>query len=158
LTLLGPERADDPGFGLALLLPIWLPTGDNDVYAGEGFRVEPRVAAQYAFKRARLGANVGYMVRPEAQLLGATIDDMLSWGVGGSFDVAGPVSLVAEVNGHFNVLADSFGSEDAPTELLGAVRLRVDRWMMQLGGGPGLVGGIWRARGRRPSRSRRPRP
>jgi len=140
--VIGPRTAKDLGFGLALLLPMWLPTGGDDAYSGEGFRIEPRVAAQQSFRGIRLGLNVGYLIRPEAQLLGAVVDDMLSWGLGAAIEIAGPVSAVAEINGHLNVLADEFGSDDAPTELLAAVRLTQDQWLAQLGGGPGLVGGI----------------
>src|SRR6185436_3571010 len=33
------------GFGLALLAPLYLPTGNDEYYAGEPFRIEPRVSA-----------------------------------------------------------------------------------------------------------------
>ena len=143
VALLSPDGdADADGVGLALLLPLWLPTGDDNVYVGEDFRVEPRLALDFALGRLKLALNAGYLVRSQAQLLGATIDDMVSWGVGAAISLIDPLSLVLEVSGHLNVLTNDFGSDDAPTEILGALRFNAGRWRAQAGGGPGIAGGV----------------
>jgi hypothetical protein len=142
VALLRPSAKSGEGFALALLLPVWLPTGDDEVYAGEGVRIEPRIALEHRFRSVGLGLNVGYLVRPEAQLLGQTIDDMAVWGLGASIDLAREVELVGEVNGRLALGTNDFGADDAPTELLAALRWHDDRWLAQLGGGPGLVGGL----------------
>jgi outer membrane protein OmpA-like peptidoglycan-associated protein len=130
------------GVGLALIVPFYLPTGDKDVYASEGFRVEGKLAFDGVVGPFMMGANAGYMVRPETELLGVTVDDTVTWGVGAGIRIFEPLSLLVDVSGRINIMSDDFGSGDAPTELLGALRLEVGHFLAQFGAGPGLVGGL----------------
>jgi outer membrane protein OmpA-like peptidoglycan-associated protein len=130
------------GVGLALIVPFYLPTGDKDVYAGEGFRVEGKLAFQGVVGPFMMGVNAGYMIRPETEMLGAKIDDTVTWGVGAGLRIFDPLSLLVEVSGRINVMSDDFDSTDAPTELLAALRLELGHFLVQFGAGPGLVGGL----------------
>jgi outer membrane protein OmpA-like peptidoglycan-associated protein len=136
------QREPDSGFGVAALLPVSLPTGKDEVYGGEGLRVEPRLAADYVVNNVLIAANVGYLVRGKAQVLDSTVDDMLKWGVGSDIPIYGMFSGVVEVTGAVNLLSDDFHSNDAPTEGLLGARMRTDGWLAQLAGGPSLIEGL----------------
>jgi outer membrane protein OmpA-like peptidoglycan-associated protein len=136
------QREPDSGFGLALLIPVSLPSGDDQFYVGEPFRLEPRLAADWAHKGFLLSANVGYLVRSKAHVLGSTVDDSLRFGVGGEIPLVAGLSALAEVFSALNVLAQGFGSRDAPTEAMVGLRYRNAGWLGQFGGGPGVIRGI----------------
>ncbi len=136
------ERKNDTGLGLAFLVPVSLPTGNDKYYVGDSVRVEPRMALDWKKKNALLAANVGYLVRKQADVLGSTVDDMLRWGLGADIPVGGGVSVLVEGAGALNVLDKSFSKRDAPTEALLGLRLRAKGILAQLGGGPGLIHGI----------------
>jgi outer membrane protein OmpA-like peptidoglycan-associated protein len=136
------QRKADSGLGLALLIPVSLPTGDDKLYVGEPFRVEPRAAIDWAHRGVLLSANVGYLVRSKAHVLGNTIDDSLRWGVGAEIPLVGGLSALAEVFGALDVLAQDFTSRDTPTEAMIGARYRHEGWLGQLGGGPGIIRGI----------------
>lgn len=142
VQLLGTRDRDANGPGLSLLAHVFLPSGRDAVYAGEGLRVEPRLIADHRIDRLRLAANVGYLVRGEERLLGARIDDMVTWGIGASFALERRLALLAEVAGRVNVLGENFGNGDLPTEGLLAVRYQDERLFAQIGGGAGLLGGV----------------
>lgn len=135
-------RRADSGMGLALLVPVSLPTGDDDVYVGESLRVEPRIAIDWAAGPLLLAANVGYQIRESARLLGSKVDDMLRWGVGADIRVIKVLSVLLETSGGLGVHSDDFGKSDAPTEALLGLRYRRSGWLAQIGGGPGIVRGI----------------
>jgi outer membrane protein OmpA-like peptidoglycan-associated protein len=133
----------DSRLGLALLLPMSLPTGKREHYAGESFRIEPRVALDYKFQRgALLAFNAGYLVREEAQVLGEEIDDMVRLGAGADVPVALGLSVLAEVNTQLNVLGADLHKANAPTEGTVGLRFRRAGFLAQLGGGPGIVRGL----------------
>jgi outer membrane protein OmpA-like peptidoglycan-associated protein len=139
VQLFGGER----GYALALLVPLWLPTGNDDYYAGEPFRIEPRVSADYRSARGDLIAlNVGYLFRSRADILGTRVDDMLRVGAGADVPIVGGLSALAELDTQFNVLAGPLNKANAPTEALFGLRFRRSGWLAQAGGGPGLVRGI----------------
>ena len=67
LSLLGGEK----GFGLAVLMPITLPTGSPENLQGnETITFEPRLAMQYiADANLRIALNAGFLFRPQMQTL-----------------------------------------------------------------------------------------
>jgi outer membrane protein OmpA-like peptidoglycan-associated protein len=140
LALLTRER--ESGVGLSLLAPVWLPTGKDDIYAGEDFRVEPRLALDGQTGRLHLAFNAGYMVRNGVRLLNSLVDDQLRFGAGAEVAFASGLSGLLEVSSQLNVLADDFGKDDAPTEGLLGLRLRKAGILAELGGGPGMVRGV----------------
>jgi outer membrane protein OmpA-like peptidoglycan-associated protein len=137
-------REVDEGVGLALLVPVWLPTGDDDLYAGEDVRVEPRLALDVVHRGLTAALNVGYMVRSEARLLNSTVDDQLRVALGVAIPLGqSPLKGLLELDSQLNVLGGDFGSEDASTE--GRVGLRLSSRsgvQLDVGGGPGIVRGV----------------
>lgn len=141
VSLLARER--DSGIGLALLAQVYFPTGNNSVYAGEAFRVEPRLAVDYRSRSGVLLAfNVGYLIRARATLLDARVDDMLRAAVGTEVPLWQGFSGMLEVGTQVNVMTSRFTRADVPTEAFLGVRYRFSGLTAQLGGGPGLVRGL----------------
>jgi outer membrane protein OmpA-like peptidoglycan-associated protein len=62
---------DPEGFGLALLMPITLPTGSPENLQGnETITLEPRIAMQYVMDaNLRVALNAGFLFRPQLQTL-----------------------------------------------------------------------------------------
>jgi outer membrane protein OmpA-like peptidoglycan-associated protein len=136
-------RGRDAGFGLALLAQVYFPTGRDNVYAGESFRVEPRVALDWRNKAGVLLAfNVGYLIRARTTLLDARIDDALRAAVGTELPLFKGLSGMLEIGTQVNVMSANFTRADVPTEGFLGVRYRFSGITAQLGGGPGLVRGL----------------
>jgi outer membrane protein OmpA-like peptidoglycan-associated protein len=136
-------RERDRGVGLALLVQTFLPTGKDAYYAGESFRIEPRVSLDWLSRRgALLAMNLGYLVRSKASVLGTPVNDMLRAGVGVDIPIAVGLSALAELDTQLATQAGEFGKAQAPTEGFLALRFRRAGWLAQLGGGPGIVRGI----------------
>jgi len=132
------------GFSLALLANVWIPVGDPKDFQGEGFRLQPRVAADYAFGSGlRLSGNLGYTIRETATINNLTVDDTFNAGVAASIPVGGDVYIVPEVSLDASVLGDSIDSEEVPTEaILGVKYLGFDTISLEAGAGTGLVPGF----------------
>ena len=136
-------RGRDRGFGLALLAQVYFPTGRDSVYAGESFRVEPRVALDWRSQSGVLLAfNVGYLIRARTTLLDARIDDALRAAVGTELPIFKGLTGMLEIGTQVNVMSSRFTRADVPTEGFLGVRYRFSGITAQLGGGPGLVRGL----------------
>lgn len=141
VSLLARDR--DAGFGLALLAQVYFPTGRDSVYAGESFRVEPRVALDWRSQGGvLLGFNVGYLIRARTTLLDARVDDALRAAVGTELPLFKGLSGMLEVGTQVNVMSSKLTRADVPTEGFLGVRYRFSGITAQLGGGPGLVRGL----------------
>jgi outer membrane protein OmpA-like peptidoglycan-associated protein len=136
------ERKNGGKVGLAVLVPLWLPTGDDSLYAGESFRAEPRLSVDADLSPVTLVGNVGYMVRKRVELLGRSLDDMLRWGAGANIVLVDKLSALIEFSGAFNVLTDHYRKYDAPSEGMLGLRWIHSGFLMQVGGGTGLVRGV----------------
>jgi outer membrane protein OmpA-like peptidoglycan-associated protein len=136
------KREGDAGLGLAFLVPVSLPTGDDDLYVGDGVRVEPRAAVDWAVGPVLLAANVGYLIREERSVLSNSIDDEVRWGLGADLRATRHVSVLLETFGAMHANGDGVARQDMPTEALAGVRYRRRGWLAQIGGGPGLVRGV----------------
>lgn len=124
------------GFDLALAVPIWLPTGNDESYAGEPFRIEPRLALDYHSDRAVIVVNAGYRVRSAARVINTELDDQVVAGLGADVLLAGGFGLLATADSRLNVHAEDFGID---TELLFGARFAAAGLRAQLGGGPGVT-------------------
>jgi parallel beta-helix repeat protein len=132
------------GFGLAVLLDMRLPTGSRPEFRGGELRFEPVVAADYLFARGiRVGANLGYAIRPAATLLDVGVDDTLTWGVAVDVPITERWNVVPEIYGASSILADGVNVAEHPVELLVAGRYGlIDRLMLEAGIGTGIVKGF----------------
>ncbi|MCA9562968.1 MAG: OmpA family protein [Myxococcales bacterium] len=140
----GLSEEDPTGIPLALSVDWFIPSGDQADFQGEGFRVFPLLALDYTLAgNYRIGANLGYMVRPQAEFLNLEVNDQLTWAISADLPVADSFHIVPEVFGAVGVLADEQSSEETPVELLLAGRYFINPSLMaQAGFGFGLVKGV----------------
>ena len=140
----GLYRSDTAdGFALAFLVDTRLPTGDSDTFQGGEVRVEPRFALDYRLPGGtRIGGNLGWAFRPEAQFFDLTVDDGLTWGLAADVALGQNFHLIPELAGGASFLAEELGSEEAPLEALLAGRCAFDSGLLVHGGvGTGLIQG-----------------
>jgi outer membrane protein OmpA-like peptidoglycan-associated protein len=132
------------GFFLSLLLETRLPTGNADNFQGEGFRIEPRLAAEYMINsNFRAAVAVGYMVRDESNLENVEIDDSLTWSAALGIGVSDDLEIVPEIFGQVSVLADEINLEETPMEaVLGVKWSASDAVVVSLGGALGVIRGV----------------
>jgi outer membrane protein OmpA-like peptidoglycan-associated protein len=132
------------GFGLAVLLDARLPTGSRPEYRGGELRFEPVVALDYQWESGlRIGTNLGYAIRPKAEVADLGVDDTLTWGFAASIPVAERWAVVPELHGEASLLADGVNAAEMPVELLGAARyFLLDQLMVEAGAGMGIVNGF----------------
>ncbi|HSD19040.1 MAG TPA: OmpA family protein [Anaeromyxobacter sp.] len=140
------EAARAPfGIGLAALLDLRAPTGDRAAFTGEGPMAVPGVVATRTFGRARLDAQVGYVIRERGQWAQLVANDGVTWSLGGSWDVpalgaARRWRAIAEVGGAWPRGNDlSTDRHRAPLSARTGLRAFLsDRLAVELGGGTGL--------------------
>lgn len=135
LRLLG----GDSGAGLALAIPIWIPAGNASAYSAQGIRFEPRALTSYYSKYATLSASAGYLFsRSSAEQEWSAI----TGGIGADVPVIDTWSVVMELASRWQ-LHDRGAAPGTrlPVEARAAVRFSQASWVVQLGGGIGLLGG-----------------
>ena len=123
-----------PGLGLAFVLPIYLPTGDQDSFNGEGFRAEPRLAFDYHHEDLGFGLaiNLGYLIRGEGEVHNIVNDDVFKWSLGAyaptgleGLELMGTVFgsvQTADSKDPTNLGAASDDLRSSPLEALGGIR------------------------------------
>ena len=147
-----PEDAG--GFGLHLLLPITVPTGDGERFGSDGtVTVQPTLGADYRNPNGfTVALNVGYLYRPRRTYATLVRGQEIRW----AFGVEVPTSLSA-----LSVWASFFGAypfdteRDAldpsvatdrrsiPMELLGGLRVRIgENFCVTAGAGAGIAGDV----------------
>ncbi|MEM1349768.1 MAG: OmpA family protein [Myxococcota bacterium] len=138
------------GFGAALTIPVYVPTGDESSFASDGaLRVAPRLALDW---RARSGllvtTNVGYHIRPERTVRNVVSDDRidLSVAVRTPVGVQG-LSVLGDIYGSLSLATDAPGeAPNASQPFEAAVALQYDdlpaNLAIQLGAGGGLNGQV----------------
>ena len=150
----GITKEGPAGITAGFLVNTWIPIGSSDDFQGEGFRIEPRLALDYGFpmlgRRSSIGANVGYLVRPESTYFNIEVDDALTFGGAASIGVTDWLYIVPEVAGQMTVIASSIDEEEVPVEgLLGLKFYPIPGLLIEAGGGAGLTAGYgtpkWRA-------------
>lgn len=158
-------RAERDPVGLAAILRLQLPTGDDSQFAGEpGVTIWPSLVAEVRpHRRIRLSGEVGYRFnagtgatfningRTEPTGTSATgalltpgtgdlleYDDLITFGFGASFRLADSLDFVAEIYG--TQIATEFGSTGALSmEALGGLKIFVDsNSYLVLSGGAGI--------------------
>lgn len=145
LLFFGPEPGE---FGVAMALNVdwYLPTSGATDYQGESFRVEPRLALDFAFAGGtRFGVNLGALFREQVQVENLTVDDTLTYGAAVSIPVGESqrVFVVPELRGETVLAAQSFDSEESPLEWLLGVKYHSEGGALVEGGfGTGLVNGF----------------
>lgn len=136
----------DQGTGLALSVPITLPSGKDTEFYGEGsLGIEPRFLVDYTFAGGtRIGLNLGIRFHPtEKKFANLEIGHELTYGLG----VRVPFQLARK---DFAAVATLIGShvlavaqpEERPRELLGGLEYHPNEsFTLRVGAGPGLSRG-----------------
>ena len=144
------KHQDFGGFGLALMVPVYLPFGDDGSFNSDGkLRVEPRLIADWRHDSGfKVIGNVGYQVRPEVTSQNIVSDDALRWSLGlqiptgvEKFHVIGSVFGSAT----FNDGRDGFAENaNDPIEALGGLQFAnlPANLVAQVGAGAGLTSDI----------------
>ncbi len=149
IRLFGLESHNDRGVGLSLVVPMSLPTGDEDAFVGGGqFTLNPKLALEVHIAKVRLAANIGGRIRPDEQTISSTSADgalelshELTYGAGIDFDISDDyVHLIAELFGAAPLADIDPDSASSPLELLAGARIFMPAGpVFTLGAGFGLI-------------------
>ncbi len=145
VRILNPD--DMSGFGLAFMLPMFLPTGDTGSYNSYGtFRIEPRLVLDYHNSGFVVAANVAFQPKGKRQVLNFQVDDSIKWGLGIEIPiVADRLALIGSLYGTAEVGVDASMSDarNMPVEVLGGVQWWfLEDWVGSIGAGSGLTSGV----------------
>ncbi|MFL5353509.1 OmpA family protein [Archangium sp.] len=136
-------RAED--FGLALSLPVSLPTAPKDSYLGGGsVTFNPTLVGEWRGPRgSALMANAGVFFGRPQQFLNLNLGTAVTYGIGGKVDLVPrwKLSLLSTLAGEVGL--NKVSVPTSPLELMLALRWGFVRNLeMTLGGGPGLTNGF----------------
>ena len=148
--ILAPE--DFSGFGLAVALPMFVPTGDSGTFNSDGaFRIRPTVIADWRHEMGfKVSLNLGYQIRERRQFHNVIKDDSFDWSLGvetpSGYD---PLRFVASLHSAVQTTGDADTSQlnqsdnrflSTPMELdLGARYRPIPDITVSAGAGFGLV-------------------
>ncbi len=143
LRLFGLE--EDKGFGVALMVPVQVPVGDQSAYVGAGQVIpEPKVVLEGRGDGYAFATNVGARLRFDEDRVGTLeLNHELSYGVGAGFDMGSDdVVLLTELFGATALTDVAAESHSNPLELLVGLRVFTGPGpVVTLGAGAGLVSG-----------------
>lgn len=148
ILLINPRSDWSRGFGAALMLPVYIPTGD-DKFQGDGnVRVEPRLALSWMHDSGlSLSGNLGVqLLRNSSQALNVEPGNTLRYGVGLEVPSGWDrMKFIASYYGNYGfndasgVGASSNVDSDSPMEIDGGVQFLLPANLVaQLGAGTGL--------------------
>lgn len=140
-------HSEDGPLGLALALPITVPTGDAASLTGEvGATASPSVVAEVSdgdVRRQeytwRIAATGGYLIRPPTRIRDVSLGNAVTWGLAAGFAPAELVELMAEVHGE---VAGARSSQQPAEFIAGLKLLPTPTTSLHLGGGAAVLGGI----------------
>ena len=143
--VLRTNTEEDPGgVDVALYADISFPTGNSDNYQGEDFHAEPGVAVDYTLSNdIKLGINLGYLFRHNAELHNLEVIDTFSYGIAADIPIGdGTIHIVPQIDGESPFGADDAASEERPLEWALAGRYFMsESLMLQAGFGAGIISG-----------------
>ncbi len=151
------SHEDAGGFGLAALVPVYIPVGDEGSFNSDGkVRVEPRLVADWRSKAeggVHISANLAYqLLRNTEDVSNFNGSDIFRWGLGAR--IATPVErldVLGSVFGHMsfeeaNQISGVDPSElnkSRPIELLGALEYGFTSSLFaSAGAGAGVTSGV----------------
>ncbi|PKN58819.1 MAG: hypothetical protein CVU56_03910 [Deltaproteobacteria bacterium HGW-Deltaproteobacteria-14] len=147
-----PEDAG--GFGLHLLLPVALPTGDGERFASDGaITLQPTLGLDYRHANGlTIALNVGWLYRPRRTYATVVRGQEIRWAVGVEVPTSlSPLSAWASFFGAYPLDTDrdaldptvASDRRSIPMELLGGLRVRVgEDFCVTAGAGAGIAGDV----------------
>lgn len=145
--VVAPLTTADGPVGVAVRVPISVPTGRSDALMGyDGVQVMPGTVVELADgdvskrrHRLRAAAHGAYAFRPDARLHDLQMGNAFVYGVAAAVHPMDVVELVGEVHGE---LGGAQGSHSPAEALLGLHFFGDDLVDVRVGGGTGLFGGV----------------
>lgn len=123
LEIVPKVRFVDPavrGFGVGLAAPISVPTGDDQLYVGNGkATIAPMLVMAAYVGPVRIGGNLGYRFAPQIQVLDVHIGRGFTYRAAVSVHPHSTIGVVGEVFGDHAV-----GDRNSPGEWQAGVRVR----------------------------------
>lgn len=134
---------------LAFQLGVSLPSGNQSWLQGEpGPRLMPLFLFEHATRVGiKLAANAGLTLRPEATFQNLDVGNSLDFGLASLLPVGGYLAIIPELAGHAMLTSTELGAEELPLEARAAIRYRFNmshnsgQWLVQAGGGLGVIAG-----------------
>ncbi len=143
VQLFGPKARKATGLGLALAMPVVLPTGDQEKFVGsEQVSLNPRVIAEARVAVLNVAANIGYRFRPSNDVYQQLeVGNELTYGAAAALALSDPdYQLIAELAGAGSVEDVRADSENSPMEAIFAFRAYSDLGaVFTIGAGRGLI-------------------
>ncbi|MFO0747261.1 MAG: OmpA family protein [Myxococcota bacterium] len=142
------------GLGLALLLPLVLPTGDALAFTSQGFAVEPRVAVDVTLgPGVVLAADLGFRWSAERLVYDVGQGSALTWSVGARVPLGHGLDVLGTLLGRVDFAAARDPSDLGQSAGAGAGQRPIEaalgaRWLapfgldLTLGVGKGLLRGL----------------
>ncbi|MFU8806871.1 MAG: hypothetical protein ACNA8W_23895, partial [Bradymonadaceae bacterium] len=135
-------HGDASGYALAVIGDVFLPLGNSDAFQGGDLRGGLRLAFDViAMGGMRLGANLGYLFRPQASLMNIDVNDAMTWALGAQVPLTAEFQLTGELFGKATFASSGIQREGMPTELLFGAKYHRGGLFAQAGAGGGLVNG-----------------
>lgn len=143
LRLLAPTV----GFGLALSVPVRLPTGPAERFLGSGsVSSAPRLIVDYSHRYFVVTAQAGWLARTDTRYGDASLDDGLTFGLGLALflgEAERPVAtLLGELQGWTRLTAPFQEAATSPLEARLGVRFPLGPFSLTLGAGVALQSGL----------------
>jgi outer membrane protein OmpA-like peptidoglycan-associated protein len=134
---------DAAGSGVGALLATSFQAGNEASLASDGWRIEPRLSANYVLAPLTLTVNAGYLLHASVKHVGEAPNDAVLGGVGAELAVSREWSLVAELASrwHVNATTSALGARLA-SEARPGLRFAMASWAGQVGGGVALPSAI----------------
>ena len=130
--------------GLALYLPVWLPTGNGDAYMGrDGFAAAPTLVVTRRQKGLLYTLNVGYVAQRETSLFTVVDGSRYAAGMGLAYAPDDPfLEAGVEVTAATPVANPLAKVDELQAEADAGVKVHVGDFKVTVGGGPGLSPGF----------------
>lgn len=133
--------------GLAVIVPVGIPSGSTSDYLGEGgVTFAPTVAFEYSDApvhtrqyKWRVAVNGGYRVRNDARIRDVRVSNAFTYAAAFGYHVVEPLELTAEFHG------ETFGARasQSPAEVMvGAKALLGRAFAISVAGGTAVIGGV----------------
>ncbi len=135
----------DPDSALQLGLAgyVWLPTGDQDAFAGDGsVRGLPAVVVNGEVGNFIYAANVGFVLRAERQFAATKLGSQVSYGAGvGRLAFDKKLQIGAEAYGT-TTLQNAFERDTTNLEAILGLKYQAGTLVFGAGAGPGITRGL----------------
>ena len=136
---------DDKGFGMAIVVPVSIPVGEEGAFVGEPVVTPtPKLVLEGRGDGFAFATNFGVQLRFEDEKVGdLDLRHEAVYGVGGGFDLGSEdVVLITELFGKAAITDVETGAHANPMEIMMGLRIFTDPGaVITLGAGAGLING-----------------